>query len=320
MADEKENTVKTNYSTVAYSYDNHNSCMSLGFAISGSVYSGNNETDSITVKSVSGTLALAPVLPNMVGKRPTKGVQQYGDYNSQLRCFISPENASRILKAIDIFSKPNSTLQYVSIDLYPGTVFEFGYADGYDMVNQPKNVGNSLYLGLIQTKDNSEEAIYHLMLESGIRVGYKEVEGKTTLDDYLIKDSFFPSFKKFLEKIASYDMQANIAVNSFNSKLYGNVVGSTKSAQSDRTRHSNTPTSRRTPRQVPTVNTFSSEEVADDTVDEFIRRTTGGNNVVEDVDVTLEIPTTNKVEKPKSLRPSIDINDLDDDVPNFEND
>jgi hypothetical protein len=333
MADEKENTVKTNYSTVAYSYDNHNSCMSLGFAISGSVYSGNNETDSITVKSVSGTLALAPVLPNMVGKRPSKGVQQYGDYNSQLRCFISPENASRILKAINDFLKSNSELQYISIDLYPGTVFEFGYADGY-LESIPKNVGNSLYLGLIQTKDNTEEVIYHLMLETDIRVGYQEQydikyneEGKVIskkatgkLEDYVIKDSFFHSFKKFLEKIASYDMQANIAVNSFNSKLYGNVVGSTKSAQSDRTRHSTTPQSRRTPRQVPTVNTFSSEEVADDSADEFLRRINGENKVGEDVDITLEIPTTNKVEKPKSLRPSIDINDLDDDVPNFEND
>ena len=207
--------------------------------------------------------------------------------------------------------------------IYIGTVFEFGYVDGYDMVNQPKNVGNSLYLGLIQTKDNSEEAIYHLMLESDIRVGYKEVEGKTTLDDYLIKDSFFPSFKKFLEKIASYDMQANIAVNSFNSKLYGNVLGSTKSAQSDRTRHSNTPTSRRPPRQVPTVNTFSSEEVADDTVDEFIRRTTGGINVGEDVDITLEAPTTKKVDNPRSLNFKADFDKLDEnmqDVPNFEND
>lgn len=335
MAEEqRENTVKTNYSTVAYSYDNYNSCMSLGFAISGSVYSGNNETDSITVKSVSGTLALAPVLPNMVGKKPSKGVQQYGDYNSQLRCFISPENANRILKAIDIFFEPNSEEQYVFIDLYPGTVFEFGYADGYDMVNQPKNIGNSLYIGLIQTKDNVEEAIYHLMSESDIRIGYKEqydikydengkiISKKPTgkLEDYTIKDSFVDSFKKFLEKIASYDMQANIAVNSFNSKLYGSMVSSVKSVQSDRTRHSSTPTSRRTPRQVPIVNTFSSEEVADDSADEFLRRINGENKVGEDVDVTLEIPTTNKVEKPKSLRPSIDINDLDDDVPNFEND
>jgi len=319
MADEKENNVKTNYTTVAYSYDNHNSCMSLGFSLTGSLYSGNNESDNVTIKYASGTLALAPVLPNMVGKRPAKGVQQYGNFDSQLRCNISPENANKILKAIDIFLKPNSTLQYVSINLYPGTDFEFGYADGYEMVNQPKNVGNSLYLGIIQTKDNTEEAIYHLMLESEVRVGYKEVEGKTTLDDYLIKDSFFPSFKKFLEKVASYDMQANIAVNSFNSKLYGNVVGSTKSAQSDRTRHTTSPTSRRPSRRDAVVNTYSSDEVADDNVDEFMKRINGGNDIGKDVDVTLDIPT-NKVEKPKSLRPSIDINSLDDSEPDFEND
>jgi len=319
MADEKENKLKTNYTKVTSNYDIFNSRLDLGFSLTGSLYSDNPESDSVTMRYISGSIALAPVLPNLVGKRPTKGVEQYGNFDSQLRCSISPDNANKILKAIDVFLKPNSTLQYVSINLYPGTDFEFGYADGYDMVNQPKNIGNSLYLGLIQTKDNTEEAIYHLMLESDIRVGYKEVEGKTTLDDYLIKDSFFPSFKKFLEKVASYDMQANIAVNSFNSKLYGNVVGSTKSAQSDRTRHTTTPTSRRPSRQAATVNTYSSEEVADDNVDEFMKRINGGNSIGEDVDVTLDIPT-DKVEKPKSLRPSIDINSLDDSEPNFEND
>ena len=34
MAEEqKENTVKTNYTSVAYSYDNFNSCMSVGFSV-----------------------------------------------------------------------------------------------------------------------------------------------------------------------------------------------------------------------------------------------------------------------------------------------